>query len=84
MFRTRVVGSESLRDSVGGKGEYDQCIKIRVQTLSVGRGDWGQLGHGETRGKWWPTLTKVERIIARPSKRGDFLGTNDTTRAKRN
>ncbi len=62
--------------SVGGKGEYDEVHKKYAYKLyQWGRGDWGQLGHGETRGKWWPTLTKKSNeSLARPSKRGDFLG----------
>jgi E3 ubiquitin-protein ligase HERC3 len=39
-----------------------------------GRGDWGQLGHGETRGKWWPTLAKTNSVLAKPSRRCDFVG----------
>ena len=38
-----------------------------------GRGDWGQLGHGENRGKWYPSLSKSDSLLASPSKRGDFL-----------
>jgi len=61
--------------AAGGKGEYDKLhTKYGYKLYQWGRGDWGQLGNGENRGKWLPTLTKSNDPLARPSRRADFLG----------
>ena len=71
MFRTRSGWKRKLaRIASEAKGNTMRCIKnTRTNFISGGEGDWGQLGHGETRGKWWPTLTKKSNeSLARPSK----------------
>ena len=61
--------------AAGGNGDYDKVHKkYGYKLYQWGRGDWGQLGHGESRGKWLPTLTKPNDPLARLSRRGDFLG----------